>query len=168
MGPWSRSGGERRLGRSVTRLSHSTPTCANAPTSRTGRERRMFVICVIAPTGRSALLKRGTLFEARETAREAALVTGHAMEIINATTGAVVERHEPPKLPELGSLSRPDGTQTRGRGQRRPATRAQELRRKATLARQAARVPTSGCGRANRVLVAVAERLELEASALKP
>ena len=128
----------------------------------------MFVICVIAPTGRSALLKRDTLVGARQTAREAALVTGHAMEIINSTTGAVVERHELPKPPELGSLSRPGGMQTRGPGQRRTATPAQELRRKATLARQAASVPTSGSGRVDRVLVAVAERLELEASALEP
>jgi hypothetical protein len=42
-----------------------------------------------------------------------------------------------------------------------------ELRSKAALARRAARVPTSGSGGVDRVLVMLAERLELEASVLE-
>ena len=38
-----------------------------------------------------------------------------------------------------------------------------ELRRKAALCRRAARIPTSGAGSADRVLVALAEKLEHEA-----
>ena len=41
---------------------------------------------------------------------------------------------------------------------------ARELRRKAALARSAASIPTSGSARVDRVLVMLAERLELEAS----
>ena len=45
--------------------------------------------------------------------------------------------------------------------------RAQELRRRAALARQAASVPTSGSGGVDRVLVLLAEQLERDASLLE-
>ena len=125
----------------------------------------MFEICVISASGRSTLLKRDTLIDARETAREAVSVTGHEVEIVDRQTGDVVERHEPPKLSELGCLSGRDGAEAEDAGQR--AAQAQELRRKAALARKAASIPTSGSGRVDRVLIMLAERLELEASVLE-
>ena len=56
----------------------------------------MFEICVIVPARRSSLFKCDTLFEAQQSAREAALVTGCKVEIVNSQTGDAVERHEPP------------------------------------------------------------------------
>lgn len=47
----------------------------------------VFEICVIVPSRRSSLLKCATLFEAQQTAREAALVTGRKVEIVNRQTG---------------------------------------------------------------------------------
>jgi len=52
-------------------------------------------------------------------------------------------------------------------GQSQKVAGAQELRRKAALARQAASVPTSGSGRVDRVLVLLAEQLERDASILE-
>jgi hypothetical protein len=52
-------------------------------------------------------------------------------------------------------------------GQGRRVARAQELRRRAALARQAASVPTSGSGRVDRVLVVLAEQLDRDASVLE-
>ena len=52
-------------------------------------------------------------------------------------------------------------------GQSYRVARAQELRRKAALARQAASVPTSGSGGVDRVLVVLAEKLERDASILE-
>jgi hypothetical protein len=59
-------------------------------------EETMFEICLINPSRRSSLFKRDTLFEARLTAREAAMMTGCEVEIVDRRTGDVVERHEPP------------------------------------------------------------------------
>jgi hypothetical protein len=56
----------------------------------------MFDICVIVPSRRSSLFKCDTLFAAQQTAREAALMTGHRVEIVDRRTGDVVERREPP------------------------------------------------------------------------
>jgi hypothetical protein len=56
----------------------------------------MFEICVIVPARRSSLFKCDNLFEAQQTAREAAFVTGCKVEIVNRQTGDAVERHEPP------------------------------------------------------------------------
>jgi len=63
----------------------------------------MFEICVISPSRRSSLLKCDTLFEVVETAREAALMTGCQVEIVDRRTGDVVERLEPPTTTEAGS-----------------------------------------------------------------
>ena len=65
----------------------------------------MFEICLVFASGRSSLFRRDSLIDARETAREAASVTGNKVEIVDRQTGDVVERHEPPKLPELGRRS---------------------------------------------------------------
>ena len=43
-------------------------------------------------------------------------------------------------------------------------TRARELRRKAALCRRVARIPTSGSGSADRILMTLAEQLEHEAA----
>src|SRR5215469_7789461 len=43
-------------------------------------------------------------------------------------------------------------------------TRARELRRKAALCRRVARIPTSGSGTADRILMTLAEQLEHEAA----
>ena len=56
----------------------------------------MFEIWLIGSSGRSSFLKRDTLFEARETAREAAAMTRCEVEIVDRRTGDVVERHELP------------------------------------------------------------------------
>jgi len=56
----------------------------------------MFEICLINPSWRSSLLKCDTLFQAQQTAREAAMMTGCEVEIVDRRTGDVVERHEPP------------------------------------------------------------------------
>jgi metal-dependent amidase/aminoacylase/carboxypeptidase family protein len=116
----------------------------------------MFEICVISSSRRSSLLRHDTLYEARQTAQEAAAITGCRVEIVNRRTGDVVERHEP-----LTKRTATMGDQ----GQRAP--RAQELRRKAAVARRAASVPTSGSGRVNRVLVVLAEQLERDAAILE-
>jgi hypothetical protein len=58
-------------------------------------EETMFEICLINPSRRSSLFKRDTLSEARQTAHEAAMMTGCDVEIVDRRTGDV-ERHEPP------------------------------------------------------------------------
>jgi hypothetical protein len=52
-------------------------------------------------------------------------------------------------------------------GQSDQMARAQELRRRAALARQAASFPTSGSGGVDRILVVLAEQLERDASILE-
>jgi hypothetical protein len=51
--------------------------------------------------------------------------------------------------------------------QSQKAARAQDLRRKAALARRAAGVPTSGSGNVDRLLLEFAGQLEREAAALE-
>jgi hypothetical protein len=120
----------------------------------------MFEICLIGPSGRSSFLKRDTLFDARETAREAVALIRCEVEIVDRETGNVVERREPPSPTLRGELL---GTPDPGQRQ----MMARELRRKAALARSAASIPTSGSARVDRVLVLLAERLELRASCLE-
>ena len=55
----------------------------------------MFEICVISPSRRSSVLKCDSLFEAEDKAREAALMTGCNVEIIDRRTGDVVKRYGP-------------------------------------------------------------------------
>jgi hypothetical protein len=127
----------------------------------------MFEICLVFASGRSSLFRRDSLIDARETAREAASVTGNKVEIVDRQTGDVVERHEPPKLPELGRRSALDRMASEEPRQRETAAQAQELRRKAALARQAARIPAAGSKRVDRVLVVLAAQLERDALLLE-
>jgi hypothetical protein len=77
----------------------------------------MFEICVISPARRSSLLKHDSILEARQTAREAAAITGCKVEIVDRRTGDVVEWHEPPTTPKTdcddGRSRTKGGTRTR-------------------------------------------------------
>ena len=63
----------------------------------------MFEIFLISSSQRTPFVIRDTLFDARETASEAATLTGCKVEIVDRRTGDVVERHRPPTTPKLGS-----------------------------------------------------------------
>jgi hypothetical protein len=118
----------------------------------------MFEICVISPPRRSSVLKCDTLFEAEDKAREAALMTG-----CNGRTGDVVKRYGP----SLGCGSRPSGNAMGDPGRTERAARAEDLRRQAALARQAASIPTAGSSSVDRLLVVLAEQLERDALLLE-